>query len=176
LTFDESLEDPALFMSEWLFSKWVRDLHRIDLGDLAEPDLIAFRTLAVRVSGSNSSRVSEIYIKLYNAEMRRLADEKTEKMRMRTSWLEAPLSNGNNRGANIFFLPSYTAGGLKIAGATFSCRCLMRSILSLAGRIFSDGEMTAMNVNFDAHHQIVRATYRLRSPSNRCVYNQTGTT
>ena len=68
---------------------WVRrlifkieyDLHRIDLGDLVEPDLVALRTLASRVSGRNLSRVGEIYIKLYDIKMRYLKDKK-----MRDDW------------------------------------------------------------------------------------------
>jgi hypothetical protein len=145
----------------------VSDLHGIDLGDFGEPDLVTFRTLTGGISGRNLSRISEIHIKLHDTEMRYLVDEKIKKIR--TSWLMAPFSNGNNRGANKFFLPSYTAGGLKIVGATLSCMCLMRSILSLAGRTFSDGEMTVMDVTSNIRPHILRITYRLRSPSDRRV-------
>jgi hypothetical protein len=65
---------------------WVRrlivkieyDLHRIDLGDLVEPDLVALRTLA-RLSGRNLSGVGEIHIKLYDIRMRYLKDKKIER-------------------------------------------------------------------------------------------------
>ena len=40
-------------------------LHRVDLSDLGELDLVTFGTSAVRVSGRHLSRIGEVYIKLY---------------------------------------------------------------------------------------------------------------
>ena len=63
---------------EGYFQNIVSDLHRIDLGDLGEPDLVAFRTFAARVSSRNLSGVGKIDIKLYDIEVRYLRDKNSK--------------------------------------------------------------------------------------------------
>jgi hypothetical protein len=103
LAFDEPLQNSALLEFKRLNTA-VSSLHRIDLSDLGESDLVTFGTLATRVSGRNLSRVGEVYVKLCSDEMRYIVDEKIEQTH--TSWLTASFSKGSCLGANIFFLPS----------------------------------------------------------------------
>ena len=110
----------------------------IYFGHFVQFDLVHFGTLLSRFHCTGRWQTN---IKL--EEMRTTWWRKLQsKQCVPTSCVSVPDGNFRVLIANIFLRPSYTAFGVNTSGATTVWSCVIRSMLSLAGSVFSEGVMT----------------------------------